>query len=223
MFDFIDDIEKFWNGQPPPQIGEICFTLYTAKIFEDVEISVDIAPETVDSSQVNDDEMVADFQALSDFGAKYQVNVPTEALEDGQFSNDSVLGLPYTLDIVCVSSPAYEKGVVFDDQSRRDYIADIIEALKQNMKSQTIVSIIKSKPLFETYPLLKITDFEYALTNNELNLVALIKLQEVRTTKSEYGTSNANTLANKQNASPTQNGRVSPTDIDSNTAKDIGL
>lgn len=217
----LDDIESYWQTNNTPQIGEILFTIYTKKIFEDP--TVDISPESVSSADVTDDDMVADFQALKEFEIQYQVDIPTEPLEGGQFSNDSVLGSPYVINIIAVSSPAYERGVVYNDETRRQYIRDIVDALEENMNSQVIVSLIQSKPLFKTYPNLKINNFKYKISANQLNLFCLIQLQQVRETTAEYGTSNINTVANPQNSDTVQNGVVAAEDPDNSVLQGLKL
>lgn len=193
---FINQLEGIFSANVPVYI----FNIYTNAVTNPAADSIDNAAN-----------VAITFNSLKDIAYKKQVNVAYEPLENSQFSSDSLQQTPYTLFLTGIAAPFANS----PDYTNDDYLASltaVINQLEQYLLNTTLLTIIQSKPLFTTYPNLKLTSYSYDLSPDRTNLKAYLTFQEVRIVDTtQYGTLPQDQLTNPANASAVPAGNQATT------------
>lgn len=205
---FLDNI---FNKPPPsPQLGDVNFIVYTMDVLKDPAYINGVNEENIDEATV-----AAAFQGISNFGMRKQSNIPYEPLELGQFSSDSIGGTPYEIAIVAEVAPTFSKSLsseynLTNDVDRRAYIGDVEDMLTDAVENKKQMVLLFKTPLFKSYINLKLSEFIYDITRDNLNMTAFLKFQPIRVTKSEYGYVALDEVNDPRNASQRTNGAGQP-------------
>lgn len=166
---------------------------------------------TNDVSQLNpaSTDIAIQFGSLYDFMYTNQVNVAYEPLENSQFSSDSVQDTPFTLAITAIYAPV-ATSITNANTTMRSQINAVIEQMKTYLYGTTLLTILQTRPLFDIYQNLKLTMFNYELTNQNTVLYARMTFQEIRTTTAQYSGLQQNKVSDPQNTSQVPIGNVTP-------------
>ena len=205
---FLDNI---YNKPPPsPQLGDVNFIVYTMDVLKDPAYIDGVNEENIDEATV-----AAAFQGISNFGMRKQSNIPYEPLELGQFSSDSIGGTPYEIAIVAEVAPTFSKSLsseynLTNDVDRRAYIGDVEDMLTDAVENKKQMVLLFKTPLFKSYTNIKLSEFIYDITKDNLNMTAFLKFQQIRVTKSEYGYVALDDVNDPRNASQRTNGAGQP-------------
>lgn len=205
---FLDNI---FNKPPPsPQLGDVNFIVYTMDVLKDPAYIDGVNEENIDEATV-----AAAFQGISNFGMRKQSNIPYEPLELGQFSSDSIGGTPYEIAIVAEVAPTFNKSLsseynLTNDVDRRAYIGDVEDMLNDALENKKQMVLLFKTPLFKSYTNIKLSEFIYDITKDNLNMTAFLKFQQIRVTKSEYGYVALDDVNDPRNASQRTNGAGQP-------------
>ena len=155
-------------------------------------------------------ELALTFTSLGDFEFKQQVSIANEPLENGLFSSDSFHATPFTINITASYTP-FIKNKQDSLQSIRSQIADVLNSLDDFLygdKSNKLLVIMSHYPIPKQYENLKLTSYDYKLTNERNGLVVNLTFQQIIISNAEYGTLNSAKLANPENAPSQDNGMV---------------
>lgn len=220
---FVDSIIGSANKQLP--MGEISFALFSSAINDDPTTGL---LDQTDINTIDDDLIIAPFQGLWSFRFQSQVTIPTEPLEDGLFSNDSVLGSPNIINLIAIVAPTYSANIdtyqnITTIQDRLDYLQDVSDALEDAEMSRDTLVLIQSTPIFKQYDNIHIINYNFEFSPDNLNLVAFLTLQQVRITATEYNYMPVQNVKKPSYSSIGGGGNVSPIQPSSATQKAAGL
>ena len=156
------------------------------------------------------------FDALNNSGYNNNVNIPTQTLENRQFSNDSIIDNPFELNVTCSIS----QGVVTNSDITADKEGVTSQQLNYILKSNVLLVIFRGKPLIQTYTNMHLLDWSYVQDPNNTALNAQLIFREIRTTYVP------NNLINTQNNPTYNNGSFVPSQSNNpsaNTPVDNGF
>lgn len=148
------------------------------------------------------------FDSLSSLGYTNRINLAYEPLESGGFSSDSIQGSPFNLLVVGIRAP-YAKRIGYTNDDFLSEIQQTLNKIKEYMQNTTLLTILQSRPVFDEYPNIKITSYNYDITPDHNILKCYMTLQEVRLTQAQYGALPQNKVSNPANSSTIDNGNVS--------------
>jgi hypothetical protein len=205
---FLDNI--YDKPPPSPQLGDVNFIIYTMDVLQDPAYI-----QGLDEAAFDDEVVAAAFQGISNFGIRKQSNIPYEQLEMGQLSSDSIGGTPYEIAIVAEVAPTFNKSLssqynLTNDVDRRSYIGDVEDMLNDALENKKQMVLLFKTPLFKSYTNIKLSEFIYDITKDNLNMTAFLKFQQIRVTKSEYGYVALDDVNDPRNASQRTNGAGQP-------------
>ncbi len=121
--------------------------------------------------------LVLAFDGFVRLGYSNNVMIPQQTLENRDFSNDSIIDNPFRLSLVAVISQYITS--ITDYYS--DYEGDIVTTLEYLGKSNTLLAIFRSTPLFSGYINMHLEDWNYDQTPDKTALFANMSFREIRT------------------------------------------
>jgi hypothetical protein len=148
------------------------------------------------------------FDSLMTISYTNQVNIAYEPLEKGSFSSDSLQGTPFNLSVVGKVAPALSL-TIRSNVDMRNQINKTIQALKTYLENTTILKIINARPLFDEFPSIKITSFNYNLTPDMTVLKCFMTFQEIRQTTTQDVKLPQSQVSEPTNSSVIDNGQQS--------------
>lgn len=170
-------------------------------------------------------------------GLRYANNViiPQQTLENREFSNDSIIDNPFRLSISAVIS----QHITSLTDLYSDYAPQALSTLEFLGKSNTLVVIFRTNPMFKTYTNMKLESWDYDQTPSNTAFIARLNFREIRATyvpNDNLPTQNANTnlnntfnttaSSNPANAKNIDNGLInttSPTGSTTNLSASTGV
>ena len=155
---------------------------------------------------------------LFDYNTK--VTVPYEPIEGSSFSSDSVQDSPDTIRIIGAYCP-WGKGVFYTNDMLMDAQATVEAQLQTYKANTTLLTIIKSRPIFKTYTNFKLISYEFNFNPEQTALIADCMFQEIRTNRGASAYSNQ--VNDPQNSTMADNGIVTPTDALPNINDFVGV
>lgn len=117
------------------------------------------------------------FDGIIDNNFQNSVNLPTQSLENRQFSNDSIIDNPFTFTVKCAISQAI--WTADDINSGRE--AEIAGTLDFLQKSDILLAILQVYPLFSARTNLHLESYRLPQSNANVGLVAYLTFREIRT------------------------------------------
>jgi len=170
--------------------------------------------DALDSDNVNAQSPVITFTGLMSADIKRQYKIPTVALENGSFANDSLQELPFTLTINAIHSP-FVTGFGYTKDDKMQDIALVVAALKEYAANDKFLTILTSS-LFEVYENMKIIDSGYRRDSYTTYLNAYITFQEVNLTEAEYDETK---YRDKTQGDIQDRGEIAPQEVSDSQAK----
>jgi hypothetical protein len=139
------------------------------------------------------------FNGFMLFDYSNQVNIPYEPIEGSSFSSDSVQDTPATIRIIGAYAP-WHKSKIFNNNQLLDLQALCEAQLDTYLKNTTLLTIIKSRPLFKTYANYKLQSYEFTFNPDLMMFMPDCKFQEIRTNRGASAYSdNVNDVQNTAN------------------------
>lgn len=151
------------------------------------------------------------FDGISKLRYQNNIDIPRQALENRQFSNDSILDNPYQL----ILTGEISQLVRTQDDLNLDLAGSTASTLDYLLKNDILLAILRAPTLFEAYTNMKLKDYYYDQSESKNNLAVTMTFEEIRTA---YIPSDANTYtgfdpastSNPINASVVDSGIVTP-------------
>jgi hypothetical protein len=143
---------------------------------------------------------------------KNTIQVPTQPLENGQFTNDSIITSPFIFTLEGIASTILTTQItsLFNPSSLRDRLSTIENQLDKYLKNNTLLVVLKSYPLLRNYTNLKLIDVEYSQNNTINYLRPTLTFQQVRVASVEYNNLKVDNISDQTQATSKQNGQVTP-------------
>jgi hypothetical protein len=105
------------------------------------------------------------------------VVIPQQSLENRDFSNDSIIDNPFKLSITAIISQ--QIGSIND--AYKDSAGNIVSTIDNIGKSNTLVAIFRTSPMFNSYPNMHLEDWSYEQTPDKIYLSINLNFREIRT------------------------------------------
>ncbi len=117
------------------------------------------------------------FDGVDNLNYQNSIEIPTQALENRQFSNDSIIDKPFTVKGICAISQA----ITSADDIGSDKEGNVVGMLDYLLKSDTLVVIFRQYPLFATYTNMHLETWQYSQKGDNTALFANLTFREIRT------------------------------------------
>jgi hypothetical protein len=123
-----------------------------------------------------DDLALLKFDGIANVEYENDILMPRQSLENRQFSNDSIIDNPFVLSLTGVVSNA----IFSEDDKTQDKNNNVENNLNYIAKTDILVVIFRTFPLFRDYPNMHLTSWNYKQTPDNVGFFANLKFTEVR-------------------------------------------
>jgi len=118
------------------------------------------------------------FDGVDSYSYDNAVNIPTQPLENGLFTTDSVLDTPFVFRCVGVLTMAYDNNTVVTGFAD---IENVIDLMQTYLNNKVNLLILKNKPFYKVYGSMHLKRFTYDVTPDRLTLFANMEFMQTRT------------------------------------------
>lgn len=140
------------------------------------------------------------FDGIDTINYKNNVQIPTQSLENRQFSNDTIIDNPFRLDLMgVISQSIYTASDLYSDKE-----GAIVNTLDYILKSNTLLVILRNFPLSGAYINMKLEEYNLPKNSYNIGFSAHLTLREIRTIYIPTSLNNDNFINNNNSFSPNQ-------------------
>lgn len=116
------------------------------------------------------------FDGILDNNFQNGVNLPTQSLENRQFSNDSIINNPFTFTVRCAISQA----IYTSDDITAGKESEIIEILDYLSKSDNLLAILQIYPLYAARTNMHLENYRLPQNSTNASLIVDMSFKEIR-------------------------------------------